>query len=384
MITDAAGWPVLEVSRLYNIEPQGLGTPLVECLAGYVVRLAMAHLVSARNLTKYVKSTYQSNTYLIPDNRLIISDKTMSSMNGCNSSAEAWVDALEQLTLRNDLRRLTLLPFSHMFSDKNLVKTFRRWCPSCLDEWLSNGLTLYEPLLWCINMIKICPLHHEPIASSCPHCGHRSLHILPCTQPGFCSHCNGWLGRTTTIKQGIGDNEYQIWAGREIGELLASNSLENSATSESLPTVLDYLIKKRTKRDGILLTSKLINVSPKRLREWLDGERVPELHNLLRLCWLFKLKLVELETLEGCCEKSDGFDERIADASYEISQGRSKIDWMKIEKLLLNIISGEVAPMRVVDIARINDCFPAQIYRRYSDLCKTISKNRTRNSPFWG
>jgi len=37
-------------SRLYHLEPIGIGTPYVESLTGYVARLAQAHRVDVRKL----------------------------------------------------------------------------------------------------------------------------------------------------------------------------------------------------------------------------------------------------------------------------------------------------------------------------------------------
>jgi hypothetical protein len=47
---DLAVEPVAARSRFYALPPIGLGTPFVESLTGYVVRLAEAHAVSASSL----------------------------------------------------------------------------------------------------------------------------------------------------------------------------------------------------------------------------------------------------------------------------------------------------------------------------------------------
>jgi len=47
---DLAAEPITERSRLYCLEPIGIGTAVVESLSGYAERLAEAHAVSAGNL----------------------------------------------------------------------------------------------------------------------------------------------------------------------------------------------------------------------------------------------------------------------------------------------------------------------------------------------
>lgn len=91
-------------SRLYHLEPIGIGTPFVESLASYIVRLANAHCVSTQTLVTQeilplLEKHAQSGTR---------SEKTLT-VNGMSSLAEEWVCALEQLTLNNNLRYLTML-----------------------------------------------------------------------------------------------------------------------------------------------------------------------------------------------------------------------------------------------------------------------------------
>nr|WP_236116925.1 TniQ family protein [Hassalia byssoidea] len=42
--------PIPPRSRLYNLEPIGIGTPYVESLTGYVIRLAEQHCITTRQL----------------------------------------------------------------------------------------------------------------------------------------------------------------------------------------------------------------------------------------------------------------------------------------------------------------------------------------------
>lgn len=373
MIIDSSGWPTLEVSPLHNLEPMGIGTPLVESLSSYVARLAEDHYVSTSNMAVYGIGPLLSHVRLRSDSAVIGSHKSVSHMNGNSSSAVEWVSALEHLTPRKDLRSLTLLPFAHLFSDKDSLKLSRSWCPSCLEEWRVKMLTIYEPLMWCIKAVKLCPLHHEPLVSACPYCGSSSLVLAPHVLPGYCTHCERWLGYTTNSPQATEVKEYQIWATQEIGELLTSGSLEKRQRTGTIPAVLNFLLAKRIQRDGIRALAQLIKVHKATLNLWLSGESQPTLKDLLTLCWVFKLKLVELDMQGVSLEKHSGFDERVAEIVNERSLNRSKTDWMKIEKLLYDIVLGNVPPMRISEIARDNNCNSEHMYKRYPDLCKAVT-----------
>jgi TniQ len=100
-------------SRLYHLEPVGVGTPQVESLTSYIIRLAEARCVSVATLYKYeldpvVRSLQTGEPRLEKSNRsrnsLIYESK---SLNGSCDNSKAWVQALESSTLRRDLHLLT-------------------------------------------------------------------------------------------------------------------------------------------------------------------------------------------------------------------------------------------------------------------------------------
>ncbi|WP_081402998.1 TniQ family protein [Scytonema hofmannii] len=51
-----------------------------------------------------------------------------------------------------------------------LLRHKRAWCPFCYQEWRDNSKSIYEPLIWCINVVEICPIHNHTFVSVCPHC----------------------------------------------------------------------------------------------------------------------------------------------------------------------------------------------------------------------
>src|SRR5580692_4871190 len=91
-------------SRLYSLAPIGIGTAFVESLIGYVERLAEAHAVSAGSLIG--RELFGSPVGIKPINVGLVSH----AINGVGGGAKRWVQALETVTSRADLRYLTLLP----------------------------------------------------------------------------------------------------------------------------------------------------------------------------------------------------------------------------------------------------------------------------------
>src|SRR5260370_39680462 len=118
-------------SRLYHLEPIGIGTPFVESLTSYVVRLAHAHCVEPRKLV-----IHEILPYLTKLGWSGSKNQRLLAINGIGSLASQWVQAVEELTLRRNLRFLTMLTWSTVIDFHAVVHNTRAWCPSCYaDAW---------------------------------------------------------------------------------------------------------------------------------------------------------------------------------------------------------------------------------------------------------
>ena len=175
-------------SRLYSLKPMGIGTPYVESLTGYVSRLADAHAVSVGNLVDRellvmgAKPSRAFGPFVPRDPTTKISycfKGQVRAANGWGETARRWVGALERATLQRNLRFLTLLPFEGVFSSGRLFRRTRAWCAACYDDWKRYGDIVYEPLLWTIRLVTICPRHGQPLEEVCPHCGDRMKPLGP-------------------------------------------------------------------------------------------------------------------------------------------------------------------------------------------------------------
>src|SRR6516225_9309812 len=91
---DLAPRPLRPRSRLYSPAPAGMGTPFVESLSGYVIRLAEAHAVSTGDLVRSELSRHITPPLVFYSN----------DPNGLEERAARWVCAVETSTLRSDLR----------------------------------------------------------------------------------------------------------------------------------------------------------------------------------------------------------------------------------------------------------------------------------------
>src|SRR6266851_2648608 len=105
-------------SRLYSLEPIGIGTPEVESLSSYLNRLAQAHCVTvnaliAHELLPHVGTPAPPSVHPAPTpprgGGRGLGQHLARQINGLGRIAATWVEGLEALTGRRDLRFLTLL-----------------------------------------------------------------------------------------------------------------------------------------------------------------------------------------------------------------------------------------------------------------------------------
>src|SRR3989442_1342135 len=218
-------------SRLYGLDPIGIGTPFVESLSGYIARLADAHAVSVGNLVGRELSPLASKPLISlgPSRRQNRANSHgfdgVHTIQSFAETSKRWIDALETATLQKGLRFLTLLLFDGVFSRQGVSRERHAWCPGCYEEWRTNGAVIYEPLLWSINLVEVCTRHLVPLAWKCPHCLRSSKPLAVYSRPGHCSHCQEWLGGSPVASpesepDAARVHNTKLWSAQAIGELL--------------------------------------------------------------------------------------------------------------------------------------------------------------------
>ena len=216
-------------SRLYGLDPVGIGTPFVESLSGYVARLADAHAVSVGDLVGRELVAFASKP-LISFGRFMKQNRATShgfhtqaqAVNGLGESPQRRTEALEKGTHRTMLRFLTMSAFNGVLSRQSLLRRERAWCPRCYEDWQETGKVIYEPLIWTIGLVTLCPHHLQPLVETCRLCGRQSAPLAVYSRPDYCSHCQEWLGDSGRQDSPVVGQETDIavWRARETGELL--------------------------------------------------------------------------------------------------------------------------------------------------------------------
>ena len=240
-------------SILYSISPIGLGTGDVEGLTSYICLLAEAHCVSPTNLLRYQIEPVAGKAGV----KAAKSVNLQSHPSGDNRVAVRYVQALEYLTMQPNLSELTLSSWlmgkrpignilTSLFVDRpiSMLKTCREWCPDCLQEWQNSDRDIYEPLLWSLSLVAICPHHDRWLERCCHHCSKTQPIFAAKTRVGRCSHCHGWLGSESNDpdRKGERSEARKVWLS-----WLADRALAVIAAPKHRPTeairhqIMDYL-----------------------------------------------------------------------------------------------------------------------------------------------
>jgi len=270
-------------SRLYGLTLQGIGTPLVEGLLSYVIRLADAHAVTPAMLI-----THEVLPYLHPEpglhpatTRLYhLWDDYGSVVNGLRPTTEHWSTCLTRLTGQTELTAGTLLAWQAVLAPTHLLRRTHAWCPHCYAAWHAAGLPRYAPLLWSLAVVTVCPQHGTRLQERCPACERT----IPClhrqARIGYCPHCATML---TTIDDPAptAPDSWACWVARQVGDLLAAP--QPQPDRGHVAAAVQAAGQQMSTGTQVMELARQLGVRSSAVTQWRTGMAVPELESWLRL-----------------------------------------------------------------------------------------------------
>ncbi|WP_445636794.1 TniQ family protein [Nostoc sp. DSM 114161] len=366
-------------SYLYSLEPIGSGTPLVESLTSYIARLAEAHCVAPGILMERELASVVNKVYGGANLHRIYS--FTRAFNGTGVMAHDLIQALQSLTLRDDLELSTMISWSEIFPSRNLLRCVKAWCPFCYEEWLTSGQQVYEPLLWSLDVVKVCSVHQQRLSQKCHHCHQENIPLAWKSRPGYCSKCGQWLGYSSNTKfsdkNNVGEQEldWLLWAANNVGELLAASSdlkfvpLKNTIAA-SLRNYADYFAQ-----GNIAEFARYLELPRNSLWLWCQGTNQPSLNTLVRICYYLQVSLLNFLTQQELFseqpQKTALFPTKL------LLKPRATIkpfEFNRVKYYLENILlSNEFPPPSMEEVARRLGCDRRTIYNHFQDLCNSIS-----------
>lgn len=371
-------------SRLYNLTPLGLHSPFVESLTSYLCRLAREHNVQVGTLIQYGIAPILGKQYIANDKSRSISSflRYAGPINGNGIIASYWVSALESLTLRTDLAMLTLLVGANALSQRDLLQPVRQWCPMCYDVWRRQDDIIYEPLLWSINGITVCPEHCQPLKRCCQYCSSSLPWLTWCSRPGYCSVCGRWLGKASGNNQ---IEEKDRYIAETVGGFLTHiPQLSPLIHREGVINSLRVLIAAITE-GNMAAFSRNLGLPKTTLWELVRGYFPPSLQFLLRLCFQFRLSLMQLliglENIapgDTSSSKQQG-DKQNSGRIFDHESAQRALEDILADRQGASLSMREIARCLGYPVRTINTHFPVhcrEIARRHAEYRKQQAQLR--------
>lgn len=181
-------------SRLFGLEPIGLGTARAEGLISYLVRLARAHSVSPRRMVRTEFPTVEPEIARMNYSSFFTRD--VGTANGLGKHARVFSKAVNKLTGIQGAEPMTLLPLAELLPvhGAGLLSPHPKWCPVCLKEMAEVRQESHFPLAWYFRLYSTCPIHRCSLEHLCPSCGRKQPFIPRYPDASRCEYCGCFLG----------------------------------------------------------------------------------------------------------------------------------------------------------------------------------------------
>lgn len=355
-------------TKLYCLEPKGIGTSSVESLTSYIIRLSEAHNVQLGRLISMFEPYLQSN-YL--DLFLGKGNYTATYyINSSNHIAQDFVNACETLTGNNNLGQLTLTNWSGI-RKRDLIKEKRAWCPVCLQE-MRERKQLYEPLIWNVKLINICFKHKVLLEQSCPHCRFKGNVLHSFSRVGHCPKCKMFPGSSegSVAKINEFDLPWESWKYNVVEEMINCNDkLHNILT----PTNITQLIRNMVQHiaDGNQSEfARRLNLSLAMTNQWCRGCHIPELERLLGFSFYYRVSLVTL--LSNFPWQQNQFNTKAL--QYIIRKKQDVVNPQQVREVLREIIDrNDNPPLSLAQVIKEVPYIESVLYYNAREECKLIT-----------
>lgn len=371
-------------SNFYRLSPIGVGTPYVESLTGYVARLAEAHSISVEVLCSRVlmPTINKSHRTGYGPKRLTTSVRNkITVVNNMGIMTADWVKVLQSLTTREDLRFLTFLTWANVLSSWSLIRSVRAWCPYCYEYWRVKGEVIYEPLLWAVRVVTICPIHQCRLRLQCNACDRPSALVEPRARPGYCSQCRKWLGLsledTKPVEMEIGQEELalQSWIVIMVGQLLtAAPVLSCPPPKERIVEAISNCVDQYAEGVSSRFATS-IQIGKPIVWNWQKGKLKIPMDHLLRVCHYTRRSAIDWLGEKSTNVRSN-IEPDLCGAAFHLIPVRQRVKRAVDKERLRYVLEealNESPPLPMSKVTARLECNISSYYRYFPDLCHQVS-----------
>jgi hypothetical protein len=371
-------------SQVFPLAPIGVGSPGVESVTGYCVRLANEHSISTAQMVVALLAPNMATARVKNQRRNALGSMLAiagSSFNGLDLWAEESVDALQCLTGLDTPKGLSFVPWRGALSHWALLRKGRYWCPCCYEDDLRGSAVPYERLMWSVAAVQFCPTHHARLEWKCRACGRTQAPLANNSRAGYCAYCGGWLGlvEADPSLRFCDENDYELRVSERIGHLVAAGcDASMRADRGTMSRGVSRLI--RLKCNGVLARlARDARISATTLSVWIRGKSAIAMASLLNLCEL--CDVMPADVLRGV-EFEVGHGRMVARSpgrSPTSSRRRGSADRVAVGQLIEELLLRRPVPApSLADVARGFGYNPQLLRYWCEEQCKTIAGRGAR------
>lgn len=360
-------------SRLFALEPIGIGTPTAEGMISYVIRLAGAYSVSPRRLIM------EEFTNVSPDIAKYrrhgqFFETDARSIDGLHLHSQSFSDAVEKLCGIRDAKNLTLLNLQNLlpFNGAGLIAAHPRWCPACYRELGDVRREAYHPLAWSFDLYHFCPRHGTTLLDRCPSCD-RYQHVIPRAPAlGFCCHCGTWLGQEKA--DGRSRDDTDLWLATAIEDIVTElPMLPALAIRDHFASQLNQAIDRYAGGSRRHFCTE-VGLSENAFQYWLTSGQKPTLPQWLTIAYGLAVSPVEFLKMDFMPGQPQGTLRKLS------QQFKPRFKRPTLTQTMRDAIEAELrkkahcgdGSMSVAMIAEKHDLARTYLKLLWPDLCQTI------------
>jgi transcriptional regulator with XRE-family HTH domain len=367
-------------TRLYSLAPIGVGTPMVESLTGYVVRLAEAHCVAAGLLYWKEIGSLAGKGNIFTFRVTNGNGYSTHTINGLGAPAADFVRVLERLTGQPNLHTLTLLTWAQVLPKAALLRRARAWCERCVHAWQQAHQPVYEPLLWTLHAVTVCPYHQRPLRHVCPHCEQPIGPLDWRSRAAYCSRCAYTLvppalGPVHTLPRP--ELLWATWVASACGErLAAAPQLGCPPGRDRLAHTIGRCIE-HTSAGNAAAFARLLQVGRGDVSRWQRGKAVPRFSLLLRMAYGLGTSLLDFLLGSPATMAPGGVVRAVPvalppAAPRRTAQGRRPRNGPDVARILHAALTESPPPSVSAVLKRLGDAASTVRYH-FPDLCRAIA-----------
>lgn len=381
-------WDIPDVpmrSHVYALEPRAVGTIWGESLMSYINRLGWVHLVPPRTFVAHEIVPHLGNAETFRSSPTLLSAlgrKGAMFINGTGDTAQEWARILERLTTRTDLRHLTLHQWVGDISVREMFRATPAWCPICYTEWRHQGLAIYQPLIWMLKLITLCPRHKRRLEERCPRC-HKVQSVITANkaQPGECTQCAAWLGTESEVQpetESDSERMWQEWVLRSLEEWYLG------AKTHSWERVITGLTTFLEQSGGYSKLARYAGIHRTALYLWFSDDakgyhRMPSLESVLKLCYAwnitpFQVMSNDVAPLQDALQGDKLRQHPQKRKRESVGCRRDQVDLERCQSLIQAVLEGDEEPLGVCQIANRLGYHVRQLKYYFPQECQALTQ----------